>query len=466
MTKLTKVASRTPMKRKATPAKMAKNGKAANNENEDESALLPNTPVQAEEPNDNQECEHGNNEAALTPGKRKAQQREEAPPPKKTKPESEGFRLFVGNLNKSKSFDEIRGALADFFSGNDFDIKGVRIESSRKFAYVDFATEEDLQKALVLNGQEVLGQGLRLDKAKVKESPEERKKRKDACTLFVKNIPSSATMDTLKEVFNQAVKIRIPPGDKSQPNKGIAYVEFKSEQEAAQALEEKQGADVQGRSVFIDFLGDKSQKASKTAATASSSLMVSNLAYSVSEKALQGVFKKAISVRIPLKNDKPKGYAFVEFGTVEDATEALESLNSTEVEGRPIRLEYSRSTTPKTGGSGAPAQASLKTLYVKGLSQNTTEETLRDAFEGAVAARVARHKDTGSSKGFGFVDFDSEESCGKAKQSMEDCEIDGCQVKLDFARTRKEGGGGGGAAGPQDPRETENKVKENRRGRR
>lgn len=40
-----------------------------------------------------------------------------------------------------------------------------------------------------------------------------------------------------------------------------------------------------------------------------------------------------------------------------------------------------------------------KTLFVKGLSEDTTEETLKDAFEGAVAARIVTDRDTGSSKG-------------------------------------------------------------------
>lgn len=40
----------------------------------------------------------------------------------------------------------------------------------------------------------------------------------------------------------------------------IAYVEFKTEAEAEKMLEEAQGADVQGRSIIIDYVGDKSQK--------------------------------------------------------------------------------------------------------------------------------------------------------------------------------------------------------------
>lgn len=40
-----------------------------------------------------------------------------------------------------------------------------------------------------------------------------------------------------------------------------------------------------------------------------------------------------------------------------------------------------------------------KTLFVKGLSEDTTDQTLKDAFDGAVAARIVTDRDTGSSKG-------------------------------------------------------------------
>lgn len=40
-----------------------------------------------------------------------------------------------------------------------------------------------------------------------------------------------------------------------------------------------------------------------------------------------------------------------------------------------------------------------KTLFVKGLSEDTTDQTLKDAFEGAAAARIVTDRETGSSKG-------------------------------------------------------------------
>ncbi|MEQ2212535.1 hypothetical protein XENOCAPTIV_001008 [Xenoophorus captivus] len=67
------------------------------------------------------------------------------------------------------------------------------------------------------------------------------------------------------------------------------------------------------------------------------------------------------------------------------------------------------------------------------------EETLQSAFDGAITARVAVHKNTGASKRFGFVEFNSEESCKAAKADMEDCEIDGSNVTVTYAVSKGEG---------------------------
>ena len=44
----------------------------------------------------------------------------------------------------------------------------------------------------------------------------------------------------------------------------IAYIEFKTEAEAEKMLEEAQGADVQGRCIVVDYMGDKSQSKDRT----------------------------------------------------------------------------------------------------------------------------------------------------------------------------------------------------------
>uniref|UniRef100_A0AAZ1XIH8 Nucleolin n=1 Tax=Oreochromis aureus TaxID=47969 RepID=A0AAZ1XIH8_OREAU len=417
----------------ATKAKKAGMVKAKEESEDDEE----------DDEDDEEDDDEEEEEEKPTAAKRKAESKKDTPPAKKAKSEGQAFSLFVGNLNSSKDFDEIKASLRKFFSKNGLEITDVRLGGNKKFGYVDFASEEDLQKGLELNGKKVMGQEVKLEKARSKEGSQDSKKEKDARTLFVKNLPFSATADDLKEIFKDAVEIRVPPGQNTS-NKGIAYVEFKTEADAERTMEETQGSEVQGRSIIIDYTGEKSHMGARASASeaASKTLVVNNLSFNATEEVLQSTFEKAVSIRIPQRDGRPKGFAFLEFESTDDAKDALENFNNTEIEGRSIRLEYSQSRDWNRGNSGP-----TKTLFVKGLSEDTTEETLKDAFEGAVAARIVTDRDTGSSKGFGFVDFSNEDDCKAAKEAMEDGEIDGSKVTLDYAKPKGEGGFRGGRGG-------------------
>ncbi|XP_056894208.1 nucleolin isoform X5 [Takifugu flavidus] len=429
-----------------TPAPATKAKKAGMVKAKEESEEEDDEEDDDEEEDDDDEEEEEEEETSKPAAKRKAEAKKETPPAKKAKADGEGFSLFVGNLNSNKDFDEIKTTLRKFFSKNDLEIADIRLGNSRKFGYVDFSSEEDMQKAMELNGKKVMGMELKLDMPRSKETTQEDKKERDTRTLFVKNLPYSATADDLKEVFEDAVDIRVPQGQNGS-NRGIAYIEFKSEAEAEKMLEEAQGADVQGRSIMVDFVGEKSQKGAKVSASgaASKTLIVNNLAFSATEDVLQSTFEKATSIRIPQRDGRPKGFAFVEFETVADATDALENFNNTDIEGRSIRLEYSQNSGRGDGGRGNAGPT--KTLFVKGLSEDTTDHSLKEAFDGAVAARIVTDKDTGSSKGFGFVDFDNEADCKAAKEAMDDGEIDGSKVTLDYAKPKGDGGFRGGRGG-------------------
>ncbi|KAF5909836.1 nucleolin, partial [Clarias magur] len=428
----------TPAPTKKAAVKKAKEESEEEEEDDDD---------EEEEDDDDEEEDEDEDGAPVTPGKRKADVKKEkgTPPAKKAKSDGEAVSLFMGNLNSEKSFEEIKEGVGKFFKKEGLVIQDVRLGGSKKFGYVDFATEEELQKALGLNGKKFMGLAIKLDRARSKEDSQESKKERDARTLFVKNLPYSATSDDLKEIFDQAMDIRIPVGHNGT-SRGIAYIEFKTEAIAEKMLEETQGSDVQGRSIMVDFTGAKSRQSSKgpTSGPANKVLVVNNLAFSATEESLQNVFEKAVAIRIPQNNGRPKGYAFVEFENTDDAKEAMDSCNNTDIEGRSIRLEFSQN---RGEGGGRGGSGPTKTLFVKGLSDETTDQTLRDAFEGAVAARIATDKDTGSCKGYGFVDFDSEEDCKAAKEAMDDAEIDGNKVTLDYAKPKGEGGRGGGRGG-------------------
>jgi len=89
-----------------------------------------------------------------------------------------------------------------------------------------------------------------------------------------------------------------------------------------------------------------------------------------------------------------------------------------------------------------------KKLFVGSLSWNTDDHGLREAFapHGEITeATVITDRDTGRSRGFGFVTFEDAESADKAVAALNQTELDGRTIKVDVAqeRSRDRGGRGG-----------------------
>lgn len=88
----------------------------------------------------------------------------------------------------------------------------------------------------------------------------------------------------------------------------------------------------------------------------------------------------------------------------------------------------------------APAEPSQK-LFIGGLAWAATDEDLMEAFSpfgNVVSASVVKYPDTGRSKGFAFVEYETVEEASKAKEELDGKDIAGRPIKVDFARPRKE----------------------------
>ena len=89
-------------------------------------------------------------------------------------------------------------------------------------------------------------------------------------------------------------------------------------------------------------------------------------------------------------------------------------------------------------------------LFVGGLAWATTDDTLRDHFEqcgDVVEAKVITERDTGRSRGFGFVTFGDPEQAQGAVEQLSNSELDGRTIRVDLAIERDNRGGGGGGGG-------------------
>lgn len=97
-----------------------------------------------------------------------------------------------------------------------------------------------------------------------------------------------------------------------------------------------------------------------------------------------------------------------------------------------------------------------KKLYIGGLSYNTTQDSLRDAFAqvGAVeSATIITDKMTGRSRGFGFVEMSNDEEAQAAIEMWNGKELDGRKLTVNEAKPmgdrppRRDGGFNRGGSG-------------------
>ncbi len=93
-------------------------------------------------------------------------------------------------------------------------------------------------------------------------------------------------------------------------------------------------------------------------------------------------------------------------------------------------------------------------IYVGNLSYDAKEDDLRNAFEafGEVdASRIITDRDSGRSKGFGFVEMPNDEEARKAIESLNETDLQGRNMNVNEARPKTDnknrGGGGGGFGG-------------------
>ena len=91
-----------------------------------------------------------------------------------------------------------------------------------------------------------------------------------------------------------------------------------------------------------------------------------------------------------------------------------------------------------------------KKLYVGNLTYGVTDSSLEQLFaaHGTVqSAQVIMDRDTGRSKGFGFVEMGSDQEAQAAIAALNGKEVEGRALTVNEARPKTEGGGRGGSGG-------------------
>ena len=86
-------------------------------------------------------------------------------------------------------------------------------------------------------------------------------------------------------------------------------------------------------------------------------------------------------------------------------------------------------------------------IYIGNMSYETTENQLRQAFEGFGAVstvKIIMDRDSGQPKGFAFVEMTTQVEAQKAIEMFNEHELDGRRIAVNFARPKEDRGSRGG----------------------
>ncbi|CAN1307467.1 Polyadenylate-binding protein 2 [Linum perenne] len=161
---------------------------------------------------------------------------------------------------------------------------------------------------------------------------------------------------------------------------------------------------------------------------ATTSLYVGDLDFNVTESQLYDLFSQVgpvVSIRVcrDLSSRRSLGYAYVNFTNAQDAARALDMLNFTPINGRPVRIMYShRDPSIRRSGAG--------NIFIKNLDKAIDHKALHEtfsAFGNILSCKVATDA-TGQSKGYGFVQYDADEAAQMAIEKLNGMLINDKQV--------------------------------------
>ncbi|XP_020273698.1 29 kDa ribonucleoprotein A, chloroplastic-like [Asparagus officinalis] len=182
-------------------------------------------------------------------------------------------------------------------------------------------------------------------------------------------------------------------------------------------------------------------------------LFVGNLPFTVDSAELAGLFDSAgnvemVEVIYDKLTGKSRGFGFVTMSTVEEVEAACQQFNGYEFKGRTLRVNSgppppreerpSRGFRSEGGGGGGSFNAANR-LYVGNLSWGVDNLALENLFseQGKVVdAKVVYDRESGRSRGFGFVTYNTAEEANNAISNLDGSDLDGRTIRVTVAEAR------------------------------
>ncbi|KAI8065277.1 hypothetical protein BC940DRAFT_304636 [Gongronella butleri] len=255
----------------------------------------------------------------------------------------------------------------------------------------------------------------------------------DSPKVFVGNLSFKTKDEDLIAFFEPVGKathakvITIRSKSARRRSAGYGFVSFPTLEDATKAAEQMDKKELDGREVNVQVARPKKQKEPKQP---KQSVPAAN---DDDEKATDDDDKPAKKKKSRARRSKGKKTADKDGEEAETKDEDASNEESEEVkDGKKKRAPRAPRVKKELG------EPSKTTLFITNLAYAATDDHLKDVFQTykVQSTYVARSK-TGRSRGYGFVEFDSEEEQLKALEAIKDVEVEGRKIHLKIARSER-----------------------------
>ncbi|WOL19087.1 polyadenylate-binding protein 2 [Canna indica] len=259
-------------------------------------------------------------------------------------------------------------------------------------------------------------------------------------SLYVGDLDTSVTDAQLYDVFSQighVVSVRVCRDINTRRSLGYAYVNYGDPADAARAIEVVNFTPFNGKAIRIMYsIRDPSLRKSGTA-----NIFIKNLDKSIDNKALHDTFSafgNILSCKVAADaSGLSKGYGFVQFEQEEAANNAIEKLNGMLLNDKKV---FVGPFVRKQERENVATNTKFNNVFVKNLSESTTEERLQEVFGefGKITSCVVMREGDGKSKCFGFVNFENPDEAARAVQELNGKKFDDKEWYVGRAQKKSE----------------------------
>ncbi|KAM0943181.1 hypothetical protein DsansV1_C13g0119541 [Dioscorea sansibarensis] len=259
-------------------------------------------------------------------------------------------------------------------------------------------------------------------------------------SLYVGDLELNVTDSQLFDLFSQVgpvVSVRVCRDANSRRSLGYAYVNYSNAMDAVRAMEVLNFTPVNNKPIRIMYSNrDPSSRKSGAA-----NIFIKNLDKTIDNKALYdtfSVFGNILSCKVATDpSGQSKGYGFVQFDQEEAAQNAIEKLNGMLLNDKQV---FVGPFLRKQERENAAEKAKFTNVFVKNLSESTTDDDIKEAFGkfGNITSAVVMRDSEGKSKCFGFINFELPEDAARAVQELNGKKFDDREWYVGRAQKKSE----------------------------